>query len=539
MKKIIGAFTALLIAVLSLAYLYFSNLTVKSRNNDRVLSEIPSDASIVFQYPNDKSLYEIFREYTIFDTIAGTQKKEELAWLKNFLLHNSEFYSVTAGQKVFLSFHPSPSDSVDFLWSVPLKDAIKSEEILKILKKESENTITASQRSGHTLLEIKNANLDRAFYLCIDRQIARGSFSLDILLRTIDQKTKKIDPAFIKVINAGIREDENALANLFINYNKPGFLKPFFRQNMSGNFELFQGFPGYSSLKMNYKSDALMFNGVTETSGTADSYINLFLKQEPIKNTIKRIMPYNTSNSVAYGLSDYGTFQKDLSNLFEKRKELDSLRKQLNLITSETGINPERDIKKLWGDEMITIQLSTYEYLAIVKVTNGRSLQFYLDPLSSSYTELVRKMNYSSLFYFYLGDPFRRYNKPFYSITDNLLILSNSPGTVQRFLADYNEERFIYKTAAFNQFDQLVADQSNISFLFHINNSGSLIKNLLKRNYSQNFSSDKYGLKDLYALSYQLISNKEHFFTNFYTGYKNNPAATDPQLISVDSIDSK
>ncbi len=538
MKKIIGAATVLLIAVLSLAFLYFSNLSVKSRSNDRVLSEIPADAAVVFQYPNDRSLYDIFRDYTVFDTIVGTKNKAELSWLKDFLLNDTELYAATAGQKIFLSFHPSSSDSVQFLWSMPLKEGIRPEEFRSMLEKEVKNQIISSQELGKSVLQIKNAALDRAFYLCIDRGIARGSFSRSVLIRSIDKNSAKIDPAFIKVINAGSREDENALANLFINYNKPGFLNPFFRQKLNGNFELFQSFSGYSSLKLNYKSDALMFNGITETSGASDSYIRLFLNQEPIKNTIKRIMPENTSNSVAYGLSDYPAYHKDLSNLFEKRKELDTLKKQLSLLTTETGINPDRDIKKLWGNELITLQLSTYEYLAIVKVTNGRSLQFYLDPLSSSYTELVRKMNYANLFYFYLGDPFKRYFKPFYSITDNLLILSNSPGTVQRFLEAYNQERFLYKSEAFHQFDQLVADQGNVSFFFHFNNSGSLLRSLLKRSYSQNFNGNKYGLKDLYALSYQLTSNKEHFFTNFYTGYKNAASPADPLLISVDSIDN-
>lgn len=539
MKTIIGVTTVLLIAVLSIAYLYFSNLTVKSRRNDRVLSEIPSDAAIVFQYPNDKSLYDIFRDYTVFDAITGTQNKAELSWLKKFLLNNPKLYSATTGQKIFLSFHPSTSDSVHFLWSIPLKETIKLDEAFSILSKEITNQIKTTEALGQSIIEIKNSGLNRTFYLFIDQKIARGSFSRKTLLQSMDESAKKIDPEFIKVINKGVGEDENALANLFVNYNKPGFMKPFFKQNLNGNFELFQSLSGYSSLKLNYKSEALMFNGTTKTLEGTHSYIRLFLNQKPIKNTIKRILPYNTSSFVVYGLSDYTTFLKDLSGLFDKRKELDTLKKQLNLITSETGINPDRDIKKLWGNEFITLHLSTYEYLSIIKVTNGSQLGFYLDPLSSSYSELVRKMNYANLFYSYFGDPLKRYSKPFYTITDNLLILSNSPGTVQHFLNDYNTERFLYKTESYMQFDQLIADHSNISFLFHYNNSRSLIRNLLKRNYSKNFSSEKYGLKDLYAISYQLTSNKDHFFTNFYTGYKGVIPTPDPLLISVDSTNSK
>jgi hypothetical protein len=78
MKTIIGITAALLITILAVAYLYFSNLNVKNRSNNQILSEIPSDASVIFQHPNDQSLYDILKDYTIFDTITGPQKKEDI-----------------------------------------------------------------------------------------------------------------------------------------------------------------------------------------------------------------------------------------------------------------------------------------------------------------------------------------------------------------------------------------------------------------------------------------------------------------------------
>ena len=538
MKTIIGITAALFIAVVSVAYLYFSSLNVKSRSNNRILSEIPTDASVVFQHQNDQSLYDIFKDYTIFDTIAGPQKKEEIHWLTNFILNITALNPVISGQKVFLSFHPSKTDSIHFLWSMQLKELLNDEEITKIIASNSSNQIGKFQKKGQNIFLIKNNTLNRVFYLSIDKGIARGSFNKDILFRSVDKNSEKIDPEFIKTINEGVRKDENALANLFINYKREGFLRPFFKNDLSGNFEIFQSFSGFSSLTLNYKNDDLIFNGLTNISDQKNNYTNLFLSQTPVKNTVKRILPYNTSNSLVYGLSNYTTFHNALSSLFKERKELDTLNKQMGRIISETGVNPDRDIKKLWGNELSTLQLSTYENLVIIKVTNGTQMQFFLEPLSSSYSEPVRKINFENLFYNYWGDPLKKYPKPFYMITDNLLILSNSPGTLLRYLKDYNSERFLLKTDAFTQFDQLVGDQSNISFILHFNNSASILKNLLKKNYAENFGSDKNGIEDLYAFSYQLASNKDHFFTNFYTGYKK-IAATPDAALSVDSIESK
>lgn len=538
MKTIIGITAALLLAVVSVAYLYFSNLNVKSRSNNRILSEIPSDASIIFQYQNDQSLYDIFKDYTIFDTIAGPQKKEEIHWLSDFLLKNDALIPLISEQKVFLSFHPSKTDSVLFLWSMQLKEPLNADEIIRLIAGNISNQIVKSQGMGQIVYVIKNKNLDRAFFLSVDGGIARGSFSREILFRSLDKNSEKINSEFIKIINEGIRKDENALANLFINYKKQGLLRPFFKRDLSGNFEIFQSFSGYSSLTLNYKSDDLIFNGLTNITDVNNSYLKIFLSQTPVKNTVKRILPYNTSNSVVYGLSNYVTFHKELSNLLDERKELDTLNKQMSLITDETGVNPDRDIKKLWGNELSTIQLSTNESLVIIKITNGTRMQFFLEPLSSSYSGPIKKINYGNLFYNYWGDPLKRFRKPFYMITDNLLLISNSPGTLQRYLIDYNSKRFLLKTESYIQFDQLVGDQSNISFVLHFNNSASILKNLLKKNYAENFGSNNHGIKDLYAFSYQLASNEDHFFTNFYTGYKK-LAPTPESILSVDSIDNK
>lgn len=537
MKKIIGITTALVLTVISLAYLYFSNLNVRSRNNDRVLSEIPADASLIFQYPNDKSLYEIFSDYTVFDTIIGTQSKKELAWLKELLISKKELTDLSDGQKVFLSFHPSKTDSVHFLWSIQLKQNLTINDLKNTLSEFSDIRIFTKEKSGIAVLETNTDELKRPFYLCVDKGIARGSFSSELINQSIDEKSKKISQAFILEINTGLNKDVNALAHLFINYNKPGFLKPYFRRKLSDNMELFESFSGYSSLELNYKTDVMMFNGISRISSAKDSYIPIFLNQKPVKNTIKLVMPYNTASSITYGISDYARYKKDLDVIFEARAELDTLNKQIETIISETGINPERDMIKLWAKEMSTLHLSTSESLAIIKVSDGSKLQFLLDPLSSLYSPTVRRMNYNNLFYFYFGDPMKRYSKPFFTITDNLLILSNSPSSIQRFLNDYNSGRLLHKTEPYIQFDQLVADQSNVSFVLYLNNAEILLRNSLKSNYSQIFRSKNYGLKDLYAMSYQLTSNNEYFFTNFYTAYKKIKTASESDLF-VDSIGS-
>lgn len=532
MKKIIGITTVLLFAVISVAYLYFSNLNSLTRNNDLILAEIPASAAIILEYPNDHSLYEIFKDYNLFDTIIGKRNKGENSWLKANLLQNNLFEDLLNGQKIILSLHPSAKDTIDFLWSLPLKDPGNNDKIAEALNKSASNI--KIENSGQ-LLKITASELKRPFYLSMSKGIVRGSFSKLILDECMNGDAKKIDKSYVNEISEGLKKNENALTNLFINYKKPGLLAPFLRRIHPGNLELFNDISGFSTLSLNFKSDALMFNGTTSINEKSKSYINLYLNQSPIKNTLKRIFPYNTANSVTYGVSSYPLFHKDLIELFNQRKSTESLQKQLDLIISESGLNPERDIKKLWGDEMSTLQLSTHESLAIIKTTDGSKLQFFLEPVSSLYGGQIRKMNYAGIFDYYWGDPLKKYQKPFFSIIDNLIIISNSANTLKKYLDDYNSSRFLYTADAFIQFDQLVADQANISFIFNVRNSDSIIRSLLKKNFADNFRSNAYGLRDLYAISFQLSGNKDRFFTNFYTGYKISKPVEE-LFFNVDSI---
>jgi hypothetical protein len=535
MKKIIGLIAILLIIVGVFAYIYFANLHVNSRNSNRILTEIPADAGLILQFQNEQDLYDILNENTLFDTIAGQQKKQEIDFLRNLISKNTAFESLTKGQMVFLSFHPSKTNNIDYLWSIGINDLPKKEEIGKLLSLNNENQVKELDENSLNILQIESQALEKPFYLFIDKGIARGSANKELLIRTINENSEKIEPEFMKIISEGIKNKGNSLANLFINYNKNVLLSPFFKKTISGNFALFESFSGYSSLTLNYKIDALMFNGESHISANQNSYAKLFLNQMPVKNSLKQIMPYNTANSISYGLSNFTSFHSDLKKIFQEKKELEKLENQIKKITAETGLNPDRDIQKLWGSEFSTLQLSTFENLVIIKLANGTQMQFFLELLSSSYSETIKKMNYGDLFYYYWGEPLKKYVKPFYMIQDNLLILSNSPGTLQRYLNDYNSNRFLVKTEAFTQFDQFVADQSNISFFLHFSNSGSLMQNLLKENYAETFGANKTGLKDLYAFSYQLTSNKDYFFTNIYTGYKLSTPIQEA-ILNVDSL---
>lgn len=535
MNKIYLTTFLLLVAVFTVAYLYFSTISAGSRNNDKALSLIPNDAALILTFKNDKDIYEIFRDYTVFEAIAGKQKKEEISALKSILLNSDQSFRSSKGQNIFLSFHPLKSDSVAFLWIMPMPQKSSDSDVIKSLKSNSSLVYKENKIFNLPIIEAQIKSLNRPFYIYIDKNVILGSFSRTAVENSLDLNSPKISADFTNEINQASNPNQNAPASVFVNYRGSiPFLSKFFKNNLSGNFSLLNNFNAIATLNLNFKSDALMFNGMTKPDTTQNNFINLFLNQQPVKNPIKRVVPSNTANFIAYGVSNYNTFHRDLKGLLKKRNEIEKINTSLNVIREESGINVDRDIRKYWGNEFITFQLSTQEKFAAIKLTNGRQMQFFMEPLSSAYSPNIRHLNYPGLLYYYFGDGFKQFNKPFYTIVDNLMILSNSPGSLNRYLTRYSRNS-LYENDRFLVFDQLVADQSNISVFVHNKNSRSNIKSLLKPEYAKALSSDNYGLKEFYGFSYQLNSENDQFFTNFYAGYAEKPADTSLSIIP-DSI---
>jgi len=521
MKKIIILTSVLLISTILIAILYFSNLGVETNNNDRVLAHIPQETALIFQFKNDKSLNDIFKDYDLFNTILGAQRVAEITQLQLLLLKQPQLLEASDNQNVFLSFYPISTDSVDLLWAMALNNKIPASDIYKLLLLPSNDLIAKEiSVSKQDVLEINIKPLNKIFYLFINNGLGAGSFSKYLIQKFLDKNTPKIPKEFISEINKSNQKNEDSPFNIFINHSSAfSFLGNFMRNKPDGNFLLLNQLKGFSILNMNFKSDAFMFNGISKVDTGSANYLNVFLNQKPVPTTIKNTFPANTSNFIAFGVSDYMRFHSNVRQLLHKRNELSKLTAQMNRLKEKYGFNVESDMKKLWANEFAVLQLSSNEKLAVMNVTNGMQMQLLLESLSSVHSETVRKFNDSNILYYYFGDPLKTFSKPYFAIIDNYLVAANNASAVDEFLKDYTTDKLLYKTSGFSEFNQLVANQSNIMFFIHNKNSTDVLKNTLKRNYSQLFNEENSGYQNFYGLSYQWSAYQDHFFINLYSNY--------------------
>ncbi|WP_207533946.1 DUF3352 domain-containing protein [Desertivirga arenae] len=523
MRKTIALSIVLIIAIIAMAIKYFSALSVHSNNVSKALKNIPADAAFILNFNNDQSFYEIFKDFELFDAIVGEQRSDEINQLQQALLRQPDFDEAIADENIFISIHPNKTNSVDFLYSINLNEGLTLSEIEEALGRNRDISSEKNSETGIYTISIKS--LKKPFFMHIEAGVATGSFSQELLNRSIKKGITRIDSKFVEEIDYAVTHNQNSPVNIFINHNRSGDFIGQYTQNVpNGALTLITRVKGTSSLSMNYKSDALMFNGISKIDSTTPTYLGLFLNQQPVKNNLKQVMPKNLSYFICFGISNYNEFEEKLHHFFERRKELSKLRQQLTSVQEKTGVDLDKELKPFLADEFAVLETEGRERLAIVKVKNGREVKLTLEQISEMRDDMIGRLNHSNLFYYYLGDPLKQFSRPYFAIVDNYLVLANSTSVITNYINTYGSEKLLVNTPEFAEHNQFIANQSNIFYFINNKNAQRLIRNSLRPQYSEAFKSGSYGLKDFYGLSYQWSSDDGHFFTNLYANYKSSGA---------------
>jgi hypothetical protein len=516
MKKQIIITLILLIATAYVTIVYFKNLNPPGTHTSRVMNEIPDNASLVFEFNNDQSFYDIFRGSKLFVAFTGQQVLGELDTLKQLVLQNPSLDKFFSGQNIFISVHPDSAKNLALLITASAANGFGRPVIDQLAKQPNTGLqITQMHFAGKLGYSINILALRKTFYLLNkDNNVFSGSFSKALIDQSAVYKNKKSRESFVLLPE---QQNANSLANIYVNYTQ---LNPLFdllfKNKNTDIFKSFRLLGGYAALSLNYKTDALMFSGITSISlNQAAAYLNLFANQQPVANHLKDLFPSTTAYATNFSVSDPLKFGRDLSQWYYKaglKNEKDQL---FNKIQAETGTNLQSRFNNLLGNEFAVVTTRYFEKLAIVSVKDGSKMNSLLMNISKGSDANTGQFSYDKLPFFLLGDAFGMFRHPYYLIIDNYLILANSNTELKSYYDSYINRKFLSKNEQYQQFDNLVAAQSNVAFLLVFKNAEPILKRDLNDNFYNNYKDNDAGWANFYGASWQFSAADKNFYTNF------------------------
>ncbi len=516
MKRPIIITLILFVVTIVVAAVYFKNLQRNGPRTREVMENIPDNTALILEFNNDDTFYDIFKENELFTNIVGKNTIAELDTLRRQFLLTEQLEPFFNGQNFFISLHPSKNNTIELLITASATQKFDVAAIDDLAKQKNTGLlITPFNIGAKKAYTIYSYILKKRFYL-VDKGtgILAGSFSKDLAILSTQYIPQKNKANFILLPN---KQNSNSLANLYVNYGRlTSLFEQLFKNKNTDIFQCFKSFPALAVLSLNYKSDALMFNGYSEIQDMSSSaYLNLFAQQQPIINRLKDIFPSTTAYSITFAVSDPKKFQSDLSQYFNKaglQHEKDSI---FNKVKIETGINLIEQFNPLLNNEFAVVTTRYQEKLAIIALKNATKLLPIMYNIATMSTENIGQINYNKIPYFLLGDAYSYFNHPWFMIVDNYLVLANSQNELSSYYDTYINRKFQSKLEQYKQFDNLLAEQSNISWYINFDHSKSILKRDLHEGFYKSFETKPNGWKNFYAGSYQLIAANKKFYTNF------------------------
>ena len=504
---------------------YFKNLNSPESHAAVVIRAIPDSAPLILEFNNDSSVYDIFKGDTLLTTVAGNETVSGLDTLRRQVLLNETLRKYFTGQNLFISIHPFQGKKIEVLLTISATKDFNI-NIFNTLAKQPDSRFSimplhTSAKHG-CIINIKG--LDNPFYLVEkEENVFSGSFSADLVEQAAIYKQQKGKQSFILLPD---QQNANSLANLYVNYSQfDPLFSLIFKNRNTDIFKNFRMLPAFAALTLNYRKDALMFDGSTSIgAGKLAGYLGLFAGQQPVINHLKDIFPSTTAYSTNFSVSDPVKFGKDLSQLYVKtglRNEEDQL---FNKIQAETGINVPNGFNSLLGNEFAIVTTRYFEKLAIIQVKDGSKLNSLLMNVSKITDVNSGRFNYDKLPFFLLGDAFGIFKHPYFLIIDNYLILANSTEELKSYDDSYLNRKFLSKNDQYQLFDNLVAAQSNVAFLLVFKNAEPIFNRDMSDNFLQALRANEPGWKDFYAMSWQFATVDKNFYTNFCLKLKTDTA---------------
>ena len=513
-----------------------------------VLNTIPDNAALMFEFNNDQSFYDIFTGNKLFKTVAGKQQLDDLDSLRKQLLMDPLTGQYFSGQNIYISIHPLKQGLPGVLLTLSAAKGFSPSVLETALKQVNHKmVITTFRQAGKQGYTVYLKNIKKSFFMVLkENNIFSGSFSRDLVIQSAQYNSRADKHTFVLLSE---QQNANSLANLYVNYNQLSPLfDALFENKNSDIFKSFRLFPGLATLTLNFRSDALMFNGTTNIQkNQARGYLNIFSNQQPVVNHLKDIFPSTMAYGTNFAVSAPIKFSTDLGQWYNKAGLKADEENLFNKIKTETGSSLKTEFGNLLGNEFAIITTRYFEKFGIVSVNDGSKLSLLLSAIGINnevnlsvvqpvkkgkkknievkhkqaienpgyFDENTGQFNYDKIPFFLLGDAFGVFRRPYFMVIDNYLILANSRKELSSFYDMYINRKFLGKNEQFNKFDNLMAERSNVSFFMNFRNAQPILKRDLYPDVYDAIESAKPGWMDFYGASWQFAAVDHNFYTNF------------------------
>tara|TARA_R110002050_G_scaffold273113_1_gene417016 strand:+ start:3192 stop:5621 length:2430 start_codon:yes stop_codon:yes gene_type:complete len=423
--------------VLLLLIIFSCSNTSSKKSN--LIDFVPKKTSLIIKTSNLESLKISLNNNDFLQRLSKSASYQNLEKKLDGLSH------LKPESTILICLSEDNNDSLQYTIITKHHDLLFKTDSLKNYKEESliykNKTITKSTLNNNTFY---STLIDSTFFASSSKAIIDDVFN-----------KKNTDSDLEKIYTTS---SNDKTTSIIIKPNNP-FIKSFF-VNDSLNLNTFTN---YIAVDADINQDDILINGITKTSDSTKSFINVFKGTIPQENLIQHITPSNSDGFMSFTFDNLKTFETNLA----KFNHVDSIINTTSLFDNivEVGIIYEGKNKAIVLNSLDVIATKDALLSEQNNIDTYRQIDIYSfskpDLFSNSFFPLITFKNANT-----------------YCVLDTFFVFAESTEMLQNIIANYQNKTTLSEQSYFKDIKEQLTDASSLILVVNPSN----LKDLLEKN---------------------------------------------------------
>jgi len=522
------------VLVISLFFIfYFYRIENKTT---KAINAIPANAAFIIECRNTSLFFKNLAHTDFWEQLQASPGindfTNEMILLDSLMAGNEFFSAWKKDAYAYISFHPYANKKLDVLISVESRADIDMDKIHEWISATFPNRFQKNRRRfynefiyDYTDFKNKNnfsiASKNKVFLFSLN-----GALVEEALYRL--KEGKPYEQSHLSKLNYVNNMGD---ASLYINYeNLPLFIGAFANDTFTSG-EFFRNFASWSDLSVNITDEAVTMKGASITNDSVFQFMDIFNSVTPAENTIKNILPSNTSYAFCMNYTGNSElFYTHVNEYLQVKKIYDNYHRSIDSMSVIYGNDLYKGFKPLMGTEAALILMNdpdiAYDssYVGIVKTGNAAGLQKLITKceaiyalkygfdsaarLQSSFPQILPFHAGTFLKYFY-ADAFSGLNITNYANFGEYFLFANNEGVLHSFLTKNNAGQLLNKDPHYIKHREALTPTSNVELFIQTSKSFDVLNTLADEGFEENVNLYKGSYKKAEYISFQFSSTNE------------------------------
>ena len=447
MKRVVSSslISVFIIIAVAAGIIYYQQYSAKGAH---AFDCIPNDASFVISCKQTSASIRQLARSSYWKDVRNAplfnKTSIQLSFFDSAITNNATLRDAINTHPLWLSFHVTSANDFDILFLTENINYTQADAWIHLLASKEP---AIRNYNGVDIREIATAF--GMFSYTVIRGVFAGSFSSFLIEDAIRQQRSSNKLKDLVLEKAGDPV-------LFINHKQlPAWLAVYLDASRKDKIAHVGAFADRSTLAFNINENEINFNGITNAD-TA-SYLHSLAAQQPVKFSMKKILPAKTAAIIWFGVSDWNTYLPSLKNYFKLNAMSSSTLNRCSEMEKRNHISLDAQWLYWLGNEyalVVTEPVSTnYDNTcyAVFKTTDLSKAVAALARLAEKANaasgnkqqneeryngHVIRYLDLPGILPAMFGGLFNRINRFYYTDMEGYIIVANQPSSLRSLIND-------------------------------------------------------------------------------------------------------